>query len=183
LPKVLCILAHPHMEKSRVNRALWSKLRELAIADPEGFTLVDLNSEYPYFDIDVPLEQQRLLAHEHIFFLHPIYWYSMPPLLKPWMDEVLEIGFAYGSGGTKLKGKNYHLAVTLGGPEVAYGPEGYNRFTLEQLLTPQEQTAHLCGMKWHKALRLHGSLQASEAAIEEYIHSVTSELLRARGSL
>jgi len=47
-----------------------------------------------------------LLEHDRIVLQFPMYWYSMPPLLKKWLDDVLTYNFAYGSKGDKLKGKD-----------------------------------------------------------------------------
>ena len=37
-----------------------------------------------------------------IIWHHPIYWYSCQPLLKQWIDMVLEFQWAYGPGGAAL---------------------------------------------------------------------------------
>lgn len=44
-------------------------------------------------------------------------WYSVPPLLKLWMDKVLAHGWAYGHNGIALRGKSLMWAVTTGGGE------------------------------------------------------------------
>lgn len=44
-------------------------------------------------------------------------WYSIPPLLKLWIDKVLSHGWAYGHGGKALHGKHLLWAVTTGGGE------------------------------------------------------------------
>jgi glutathione-regulated potassium-efflux system ancillary protein KefG len=56
---------------------------------------------------------------------------------------VLEYGFAYGEGGTTLRGKKFLSAITMGGGEKAYSRDGYNRYTIRELLVPFEQTARL----------------------------------------
>ena len=43
--------------------------------------------------------QVALVAADTIVFQFPFYWYSVPPLLKEWIDLVLEHGFAYGLEG------------------------------------------------------------------------------------
>jgi glutathione-regulated potassium-efflux system ancillary protein KefG len=40
-------------------------------------------------------------------------------------------GWAYGSEGTKLHGKELILAISTGGPEEAYKAGGYNQFTMD----------------------------------------------------
>ncbi len=91
--RILILFAHPSLDRSEANRPLAA-----AIAPLEGVTLVDLYAEYPTFEINVDREQARLLSHEVICFMHPLYWYSTPAILKEWQDLVLEHGFAYGIG-------------------------------------------------------------------------------------
>ncbi len=47
------------------------------------------------FAIDVKNEQSMLKAHHRIVIQFPLYWYSVPPLLKKWQDDVLTPGFSY----------------------------------------------------------------------------------------
>jgi Kef-type K+ transport system membrane component KefB/NAD(P)H-dependent FMN reductase len=100
---------------------------------------VDLYAEYPDYRIDIDREQQRLREHDVIMFLFPLFWYSTPAILKEWQDLVLEHGFAYGSEGTALAGKFFIVACSAGGPAAAYEPEGYNHFTLRELLRPSSR--------------------------------------------
>ena len=155
--RILVLLAHPSLDRSEVNLPLAE-----ATANIDGVTLIDLYAEYPGFDIDVDREQARLLENDVIVFLHPLYWYSTPSILKEWQDLVLEHGFAYGTGGTALHGKIFFNAITAGGSEEAYHSEGYNQFTLRELFHPLEQTAMLCGMTYLPPYALFGSRTAAE---------------------
>lgn len=139
--RILVLFAHPAIRRSEVNGPMFR-----AAAAVPGVTAVDLYAEYPAFDIDVDKEQQRLLEHDVIVFLHPMYWYSTPALLKEWQDLVLEYGFAYGKDGDRLAGKIFFNALTTGGDQHAYRHEGRNHFTVRELLQPFEQTADLCQM-------------------------------------
>lgn len=152
--RVLVILAHPVLERSQVNRRLF----QVAQAVP-GVTGHDLYEVYPTLRIDVKREQRLLNDHEVVVFQHPFYWYSAPALVKEWQDLVLEYGWAYGKGGDKLKGKLTMNAISTGGPQFAYRKDGYNRFTMRELLAPFDQTAHLCGMKYLAPFVLHSSLR------------------------
>ena len=154
MPRVLVLFAHPAYEKSRINR----KLLE-AIDDLEGVTIHDLYEAYPDFQIDVAAEQQRLVGHDVIVLQHPFYWYSVPAILKEYLDLVLEHGFAYGSTGRALDGKVMLNATTTGGPETAYQVGGRNRFTMRQLLAPFDQTAFLCRMVYLAPFVVHGALR------------------------
>ena len=140
---VLILFAHPAFERSRVHRQLAE-----AVAELSGVTFHDLYEAYPDFDVDVKREQELLLEHEVVVLQHPFYWYSTPALVKQWEDLVLEHGWAYGTGGTALHGKRLISAISTGGPQRAYCADGYNRFSIRQLLAPLEQTARLCGMEY-----------------------------------
>ena len=161
---VLILFAHPALEKSRVNVRLVREVRDLP-----GVTLHDLYEAYPSQLIDVKREQELLRAHQVIVFHHPFYWYSAPALVKEWLDLVLEYGFAYGEGGDALRGKLMLNAATTGGPQEAYDPSGYNRFTVRQFLAPFDQTAHLCGMRYLAPFVVHRSLaMAGPAEVEPH---------------
>ena len=150
--RVLVLFAHPAFEKSRVNRVLTQGVDGL-----EAVTFHDLYEEYPDFDVDVSREQGLLLEHDVVVMHHPFYWYSMPPLLKQWIDLVFEHGWAYGHDGNALHGKKLMGAITAGGRRTAYQEGGYNRYTVEELLRPVEQTARLCGMDYLPPFVVYGT--------------------------
>ena len=77
-------------------------------------------------------------------------------MLKRWEDDVLEFGWAYGPGGTKLHGKTLQLVLSTGGPQATYHPDGYNRYAIRELLHPLEATAGLTGMRFAEPLILWG---------------------------
>ncbi len=129
-----------------------------------GIDFVDLYALYPRHDIDIDVEQRRLLAHDAILFQSPLFWYSTPSLVKEWIDLVLEHGFAYGHGGDKLAGKVMMMALSAAGPTDAYAPGGYQRYPLRTFLTPFEQTAHLCGMRFAAPYVIYGALQQEDKA-------------------
>jgi len=155
--KLIVYYAHPGQRFSRANKAMADAARGI-----DGITFVDLYAEYPRHDIDVDKEQSRLVEHDVILFQFPLFWYSTPSLLKEWQDLVLEHGFAYGAGGDKLAGKTLMLAITMAGPEDAYTPSGYQHFPLRTFLTPLEQTARLCKMRFATPYVLHAALKAQE---------------------
>jgi len=119
----------------------------------DGVTFADRYAQYPKLDIDIDVEQDRLLKHDVIIFQFPIHWYSTPSILKEWQDLVLEYGFAYGHTGDKLAGKVFLPVITAGGPDHAYTEQGSNHFRLRALLSPLEQTANLCRMRSFLHLR------------------------------
>ncbi len=159
--QVLILFAHPALQKSRVNRRLRQEVMDLP-----GVTFHDLYEAYPQLDVDAAREQALLEAHDVVVLQHPFFWYSTPAILKEWQDLVLEHGWAYGREGTRLHGKWLLNAMSAGGREVAYQPDGYNRFTIRQLLAPIEQTAHLCGMTYLPPFVVHGTHTLSDAQLD-----------------
>jgi glutathione-regulated potassium-efflux system ancillary protein KefG len=176
--RILVLFAHPVLERSRVNRRLVD-----AIRGTDEVTIHDLYEAYPTMAIDVKREQKLLLDHDVVVFQHPFYWYSAPAILKEWQDLVLEHGWAYGDGGTQLRGKITLNAITTGGPEQAYRKGGYNRYTIRELLAPWDQTAYLCGMRFlapfavHAALRITGDadLASSKACYVRLLEALRDE--------
>ena len=82
---------------------------------PEQYTIHQLYKAYPDEHIDVKEEQQLIEQYDYIVFQFPLYWFSSPPLLKKWQDEVLTYGWAYGSkSGYKVGGKKVTLAISAG---------------------------------------------------------------------
>ncbi|CAN5890713.1 glutathione-regulated potassium-efflux system oxidoreductase KefF [soil metagenome] len=181
---VLVITAHPQMEQSRINRRLMHSARTLPIkpvsessgdgagnAEPNAPAVIvrDLYALYPDYLIDVAAEQALLADAQLIVWQHPIHWYSMPPLMKLWLDDVLAFGWAYGPGGNALRGKDLWLVATTGGPEDSYHPASYNRYFFDAFLPPYEQTASLCGMRFLPPLVLHGAHRLEQDEIEAHV--------------
>ena len=176
--KLLILFAHPSLDRSEVNAELLQVSRSV-----EGVSVVDLYAEYPSYQIDIDREQQRLLEHDALIFMFPLYWYSTPSILKEWQDLVLEYGFAYGQEGTALKGKLFLCALTAGGPHKAYCQEGFNHYTIRELLRPLEQTATLCGLRYLAPFALFGSRTAvEESRVDAHLEQwrKTLEALRDR---
>ena len=137
--------------------------------------LHDLYEIYPDYLIDVEAEQARLIAHPVICLQFPLLWYSVPALLKEWLDLVWLHGFAYGEGGRALAGKALLVATTTGGHASAYGPGGNHRYDIAELLRPLEQTARLCGMRWLDPYVVHGAAVRDASTLAH-----TAESYRAR---
>lgn len=163
-PSILVLYAHSAPHRSRVNR----RLVEAASTVP-NVRLHDLYETYPDFNIDVAHEQALLADADLVIFQHPIQWYSAPALLKEWFDVVLEHGWAYGTGGTALRGKHYWLVATTGGASESYQETGYHRRPFSAFLPPFEQTARLCGMHWLPPYILHGAHQTDDATVEAHV--------------
>lgn len=155
--KILILFAHPLFEKSFVNQEL---VRHIPISN--HITFHDLYEEYPEFDINVKHEQNLLEKHDIIIWHHPMYWYSCPPLLKQWIDMVLEYDWAYGKNGNALNGKSIFQVITTGGAKENYCATGKDRFSIPELLEPFNQTAKVCKMNYLPPFVVHGTHKINE---------------------
>ena len=111
-PEIVVLVAHPRLEHSRVNRALLHAAKGLP---PGRADVRNLYALYPDYLIDVDAERAAVAAARLVVWQFPFQWYGMPPLLKLWLDDVFSFGWAYGPGGTALRGKDLWLTVSTGG--------------------------------------------------------------------
>ncbi len=149
--KTLVIVGHPDLSSGSIaNRIIVDRLASI-----DDVEVRDLQTLYPDFKIDVEAEQAALLEADTIVFQFPFYWYSVPGILKEWLDQVFTYGFAYGSTGTKLHGKRLIVSTTVGGPEESYGRGSFNTYSIDELLVPLKQTAILAGMSFQTPVVTH----------------------------
>ncbi|MDT0469497.1 NAD(P)H-dependent oxidoreductase [Streptomyces gibsoniae] len=153
----LVVVAHPDRDASRVTAHLAEAVRDLA-----HVTVHDIVAAYPDGRIDVPREQQLLRDHDVIVWQFPWHWYAAPGVLKSWIDQVLTFGFAYGSDGIALREKTLQIVTSTGGPAASYTSEGFNLFTMTELMAPFRATARLTGMHLADPLVLHGARTVSD---------------------
>lgn len=130
--KILVINGHPY-EKSYVSELFRTFLDNI---NPDKFQIRNIQLgkmdfdpvlRYGYSkkmaeDKDIQRSQEALQWADHIIFFYPIWWTSMPSLLKGWLDRVLTPGFAYNMDGFKtikhLKGRTAQLFLTSDGPAL-----------------------------------------------------------------
>lgn len=83
------------------------------------------------FTEDITKEMDKIQWADFIIFNFPLWWFSVPAILKGWVDRVFAMGFAYGGGkgvyeNGIFKGKKGMLTLTTGGPESTYVHNGRN---------------------------------------------------------
>ena len=122
---------------------------------------------YPDFDIDGDAERKALEAARLVVVMHPMYWYSMPALLKHWFDHVFIKGWSHGDGAQALAGKDFLWVTTTGGGEDAFTPEGRHGHPFEAFEPPMKQTARYCGMNWLPPIAVRGSHVVPAEALRE----------------
>ncbi|QND48435.1 NAD(P)H-dependent oxidoreductase [Rhizobium lusitanum] len=142
----LIVVAHP--DQKSLSHSVAAHLAEGVSLAGEGdtFEIADLAAEAfdPRFtaaDIalhlrqappatDVAAEQARIDRADALVLVYPVYWWSMPGLLKGWIDRVFTNGWAYdegpdGKSEKKLRHLKVHL-IAIGGASLrTYARHGY----------------------------------------------------------
>lgn len=107
---------------------------------------------------DVVEEQRHLVWSDTVIMQFPLWWFSMPAILKGWIERVYALGFAYGImspgnparsvryGEGGLEGRRSMLVVTASGRETALGPRGVGGH-IDDLLFPIQH-----GMLWYPGM-------------------------------
>jgi glutathione-regulated potassium-efflux system ancillary protein KefF len=168
---LVVIFAHPYPDRSRANRRLIE-----AAGGVSGVSVRSLYDLYPGFDIDVPAEQAALSEASAMVWQHPLYWYSVPGLLKHWFDKVLARGWAYGEGTHALEGKRCLWVATTGGDDHAFSRDGMHEHPFESFVPPIEQTARFCKMLWEEPLILRGAHRVAESVLDDAAHAYANRL-------
>ena len=153
---ITLIHAHPYPRRSRASSALLAAVRGLP-----GVEVRSLYDMYPDFDIDVAAEQAALERARLVIWLCPLYWYTVPAMLKHWFDVVLVGGWAHDEGGTALEGKEC-LWVTTTGDLKKYAAEMPHGHPFDTFVPVVEQTARYCGMEWLEPFVLHDSDEVND---------------------
>ncbi|WP_455427260.1 NAD(P)H-dependent oxidoreductase [Dryocola sp. LX212] len=164
MQNVLIISGHPNLNESIGNATI---LGEVAKALPEA-EIRFLDALYPNFEINVAQEQEALLNADVIVWQFPFSWYSVPGLMKLWIDKVFVHGFAHGSTA-KLGGKKLIISFTAGAPESLYTPEGLFGHDIQHYMAQFATTAALCNLELQPPVHTFGISYAGrdEAIIRE----------------
>ena len=103
-------------------------------ADRANSAYLDLSREQEHafahesHSADVKREQEKVAAADLVLFHFPVWWFSMPAMLKGWVDRVFSRGFAYSAGrkyeSGHFKGKRAMLCLTTGTASTLYEANG-----------------------------------------------------------
>lgn len=170
--KTTIFLFHPNLRKSKINASL---IRNIST---EVRNIYDL---YPDGNIDVQREQEALINTDRIVFQFPMYWYSVPPLMKKWEDLVLEHGWAYGSQGHALDNKEVLVTVSTGARLEDYQPGSEQNHTINEYFLPLYATFATTRMIILQPFIIDGGLYLTEAELvqraKDYQELLTKENL------
>ncbi|MEO8400569.1 MAG: NAD(P)H-dependent oxidoreductase [Gammaproteobacteria bacterium] len=78
---------------------------------------------------DVETEMSKIEACDLMIWQFPLWWFSVPSILKGWIDRVFAMGRMYDHEHVfqngKLRGKRAMLSLTVGGEEAMYLKNGF----------------------------------------------------------
>jgi NAD(P)H dehydrogenase (quinone) len=108
------------------------------------------------FSPDILGEIQKLQAADLVLFVTPIWWLSVPAILKGWFDRVLAMGVAWDTGkifeNGLMRGKQAMVIAAAGGPAEYFKENGRYRASPNQILYPINYgTLAACGFNVHEA--------------------------------
>jgi NAD(P)H dehydrogenase (quinone) len=184
--KYLIVYAHPspksfnHALLEAVTDKLKKSGHEIAVRDLyntnfkpalEGADFVALGKGQPLND--VAEEQRHVKWADKIVFIHPVWWFGMPAILKGYIDRVFSKGFAYDYAKDGLKGlltgKSVIVFNTTGGSAGDYEKYGFNT----ALKATQDNGIYgLCGLK----VELHKFFYAIPTSSPEELAKILREV-------
>ncbi len=163
------------------------------VAGPADFTAradaqqLDLGTEQAHaaehglFAADLRVEMDKLAGADLLILQFPLWWYSVPAILKGWIDRVFAYGFAYDFGRTwdrgVFRGKKAMLSFTTSAPPTSSYPDGRNG-DLERTLWPLHAgVLALCGFAVLKPFIAHAVRWVGPEQRERILASYRERLL------
>lgn len=128
------------------------------------------------FSPDILGEMQKLQAADILLLITPLWWSSVPAILKGWFDRVLAMGVAWDTGkfyeNGLMRGKQALLAAAAGHPAAYYTPKGRHMAASVQVLHPiNHDTLAFCGFNVQEpfvALNVLGTAEDRKKALKEW---------------
>lgn len=191
IKNALIVTAHPvenslsHSLADRIAAQLREQGMQVEIADlhAEGFNPamsrpdLDLyHGDASALPDDILREQQRVERADRLVFVFPVYWWSVPGLLKGWFDRVLTLNWAYkvaedGRIVGNLRDVPVHLIATAGTDVSGFDKHGYSTAIQTQIV---EGVFGFCGLKNVTLDVLFQADTATPAQVEDFLQGLNS---------
>ncbi|XP_027992653.2 ribosyldihydronicotinamide dehydrogenase [quinone] isoform X2 [Eptesicus fuscus] len=118
-----------------------------ALSNPEVFSYgVEAYEAYKKRSLtsDIVDEQKKVQEADLVIFQFPLYWFSVPAILKGWMDRVLCQGFAFDLPGFYDSGFLKHGTLHFCGfkvlaPQISFAPETASEEERKQMVASWAQ--------------------------------------------
>ncbi|MBF4638992.1 NAD(P)H-dependent oxidoreductase [Clavibacter michiganensis] len=189
----LIVTAHPdpdsltHHVARRLVAALGPDRAEVAHLAQEGFDPVFGMADRGAYAGDSPApadvlaEQARLDAVDHVVLVFPVWWWSMPALLKGWIDRTFIAGWAFGIDDEgriekRLQRLTVHLVPVSGTSRASFARHGY-------LTAFETQVGHgildYCGVRRGATAFVHDSESGDREAVAAEADRAVTEVVAA----
>jgi len=193
IDNALIVTAHPvenslsHTLAARIAARLREQGTQVEIADlhAEAFTpsmqppdLALYHGDDSALPADILREQQRVERADMLVFVFPVYWWSVPGLLKGWFDRVLTLNWAYkvaedGKIVGNLRDVPVRLIATAGSDLKGFDKHGYSTAIQSQLV---EGVFGFCGLMNVRLDILYQADTASSEQVEDFLKNLDSVL-------
>ena len=182
--KILVILGHPY-EKSLCNAVAesYAEGAKEAGADVKVLKIGNLkfnpNLEKGYHKIqklepDLKNAQKMIKWADHLVWVYPNWWSTMPALMKGFIDRIFLPGFGFQFKKNSpmwdklFTGKTAHLIITMNSPKIVYtlmfGKPGVNQM--------KKGILGFCGVKPVRATILSPAEMASKQKISQWLNKI-----------
>ncbi len=172
--KTLLVMAHPRRDslpaavadsfarglEKNGHTVEWANLVE------EGFDPVlreadepDWNDAQKRYSPEVQREMERIERNEATLMIFPVYWWSVPAILKGWIDRVWNNGWAYGE--RNFPQRRAWMIGVAGNSAEGFASRGYDRALQTQLDTG---ILDYCGIEERRVELLFGSIEGQSFA-------------------
>lgn len=121
----------------------------------------DWNDADKVYSDAVLREMARVERNEATVMIFPVWWWSMPAILKGWIDRVWNHGWAYGA--KTYPHKRVLMIAIAGNGREAYQKRGYDTAMRTQLVTG---TLEYCGVETGELEILYGAIEGAEIPAE-----------------
>ncbi|MBK5344131.1 NAD(P)H-dependent oxidoreductase [Pseudomonas sp. TH49] len=187
--KALVIVTHPvpgslsHAIADHIGEVLVRQDIEVEIADlhAEGFSPAMTAGDVMLYrgagDIapEITREQARVHQADMLVFVFPVYWWSVPSMLKGWLERVFNVGWAYsvdekGRVIGIMRDIPVLLVATAAGNESGYERHGYAQAIQNQIV---EGVFGYSGMKNTQIAYFYDADNATNERIEQFVEGVS----------
>ncbi|MGR0305231.1 NAD(P)H-dependent oxidoreductase [Acinetobacter beijerinckii] len=189
----LIVITHPdteslsHQIAQHISNDLTGKGISVEIADlyKEGFQAAMMFSDVEAYrgrqalDPDVQFEQARFDRADVVYFIFPVYWWSIPAFLKGWFERVFSQGWAYkydeqGNLLGSLKNIPVKLIATGTGDKAGYDKHGYTQAIQTQIV---EGIFGFCGLQDVQTSVLYGADFIQADGLQDFFNQLDQDVL------
>lgn len=189
----LIVITHPdteslsHQIAQHISNDLTGKGISVEIADlyKEGFQAAMMLTDVEAYrgrqalDADVQFEQTRFDRADVVYFIFPVYWWSIPAFLKGWFERVFSQGWAYkydqqGNLSGSLKNIPVKLIATGTGDKAGYDKHGYTQAIQTQIV---EGILGFCGLQDVQTSILYGADFIQADGLQDFFNQLDQDVL------